>query len=888
MRRLGLLIPLLALLLALPARAEAAKPKPDPNVGKAKAGLAAALAAGRISPAEAAQYRGILARTARALPRLGGSRHANLAGVLSTVAAQHARYTERRALVLFSMLDVNVRWFGAQGPPKPQADETGPDGAVYRYFPGRGLQFHPLANAAALNSQLAAGRLDRARALVEALQARAIQSGGTLLWEYEFPFGGGRPPWTSGMAQAVLAQAFARAAGKLDDPSLLDVAGRAYASIPGKLEQRLSVGRWVRLYSFSRLAVFNAQLQAAVSLQDYAALSGSEEAASLATAMRDAAQKALPRVDTGYWTRYTIDGAEESRGYHDFVISILGRLKAQTKDTAWSDLAARFERYEREPPVFLLGAPAAPAVPGTGKAKLKVTFWLSKRSSTSVKVGSSSRSVWLAHGWHTFTWTLPRAKPAVYPVGLQAWPIAGPRGSTGALPLVVLGRGGPEPKARHTSASAAQGLVVGAAENGVLSADPGTADGRLALATAAGMTAIRVAVPWAPGQTAPAADALAAYQTTAQQAQLRGIRLFFEVYPSSPDAAPRDDAARGQFAEYLRSLATALPQVRDFVVGSQVNSPSFWPQGGAAATEYAALLAASYDALKAVDPAIRVIGGSLSAQDAPGTYVLALGKAYRKLGRATPFMDAFAIQPNGLGSAEPPATVHAKGPIGIGDYARLVANLKRAFDGTPQPGSTVPIVYDGYGVQSLIPPEKAPLYSQTESDAVDEAVQATSYAAALKLASCQPTVTTLLLGHVLDEADLTGSQAGLYYADGTPKSSLGPFVDALAGLAGASCPQQQQQPEGPGTPPTVSLDPAGGSAAVDCPSDCWYVAVLTRGEDKVPVRAAQGAVDAGGQTTVSPSTLGLRPGSYTLSVWAAPKRAAGPAVETDGSPFAVG
>ena len=51
--------------------------------------------------------------------------------------------------------------------------------------------------------------------------ARAVtRPGGGLAWEYYFAFGGGRAPWTSGMAQSVAAQAFARAASLLPDEPL--------------------------------------------------------------------------------------------------------------------------------------------------------------------------------------------------------------------------------------------------------------------------------------------------------------------------------------------------------------------------------------------------------------------------------------------------------------------------------------------------------------------------------------------------------------------------------------------------------------------------------------------------------------------------------------------
>ena len=54
---------------------------------------------------------------------------------------------------------------------------------------------------------------------------------------------------------------------------------------------------------------------------------------------------------------------------------------------------------------------------------------------------------------------------------------------------------------------------------------------------------------------------------------------------------------------------------------------------------------------------------------------------------------------------------------------------------------------------------------------VSEGVQAAYYRAALELAACQPTVRGFLIFHVTDETDYNRWQSGVYYADGTPKST---------------------------------------------------------------------------------------------------------------------
>src|SRR5207244_9677694 len=139
------------------------------------------------------------------LRSLGGARESNLRGVLHDVAVQWRAYSASRALTLFSMLAENTTYLGNRVAPAGGTDVADEDGIVYRFFPGHGFQFHPLANAGALNSAVAAKDVDRAGTLATALLARAtVGPGGALTWESEFPYGGGTPPWTPGTAQAVM------------------------------------------------------------------------------------------------------------------------------------------------------------------------------------------------------------------------------------------------------------------------------------------------------------------------------------------------------------------------------------------------------------------------------------------------------------------------------------------------------------------------------------------------------------------------------------------------------------------------------------------------------------------------------------------------------------
>ncbi len=181
-------------------------------------------------------------------------------------------------------------------------------------------------------------------------------------------------------------------------------------------------------------------------------------------------------------------------------------------------------------------------------------------------------------------------------------------------------------------------------------------------------------------------------------------------------------------------------------------------------------------------------------------------------------MDEFDQHIYESNSSLPPSMPHPNSTtVGAADYPRLVAALGQAFDGTAQAGSTMPIVYGEYGVESIIPPTEAAHYSGHENATakpVDEATQAAYYIQAMKLAMCQPNVVGLMLFHVEDEADLSAWQSGLFYADGTPKSSLGAVHDAMAAArAGTltSCPDT--------TPPTVAVSPPANGTVVAQASD---------------------------------------------------------------------
>jgi hypothetical protein len=440
-RRGGVVLLAAAVLLGAPPAASAAA---DTTAALARRGITAAVRAGWLKPPDARRYRADVYLAQRGVRFLPPLRAHVLAVQLAEVSAIWDSYTSPRALALFSQLEENVAYLGTHQLPSTATDVTGPDGVVYRWFPGKGLEFHPLANFAQLNNLASAKNGDETRALADALVARAIPRAGSLLWEYAFPEGWGRPPWASGLAQAVAAQALARASVLLGDDTLLGAAARAYAAIPGKLDLELSTGPWIRLYGFDRELVLNAQLQTILSLAEYGRTAGDPGAALLAQRMTVAARGLLWRFDTGDWSRYELGGGYAKQDYQVYVTTLLGKLAKQTQDPFWQDAAERFTNYTYEPPQVTQPdpPPAAVAYPQPLDGWLdtiEIPLTLSKRASVTLAVAGQVLT-WsrLARGAHTLTWTPgPDVQPGAYSVTVQATDFTGRRATFRLAPVTV-------------------------------------------------------------------------------------------------------------------------------------------------------------------------------------------------------------------------------------------------------------------------------------------------------------------------------------------------------------------------------------------------------------------------------------------------------------------
>jgi hypothetical protein len=424
-----------AAFLAPPAEAS-----PAGDARAIRAGLTKALNAGRLNAQQVRSHRGTLGKARTAIGRWPSSRAQTLARVLWLVRLQAPRYNRARAIALFGMLNQNRLYLSRRGLPPSGTDVLGTDGVVYRAGWGYGLQFHPLANVIKLNQFLYQEKRTRALRLARALQIRAVPRKQGRVWEYYFPYGGGSPPWTSGMAQAIGAQALARTGRRLTRPLYFPAANRAFLAIPGRLTMSTANGPWIKLYSFSSMMVLNAQLQAALSIADYGRILNRDRAIALGDRLEAASRAQLGRFDTGYWTNYQ-PGSEAPLTYHLYHVDLAGWLAQRTKREFWSNARSRFDRYSREPPVFKGGAsgPTLYPWPADGwRDSTTVRFWVSKISRVNVRAGGQTFGLGQrARGWHSILWRPGRMKPGTYRPLVIATDLAGNRGQRRIQPIEI-------------------------------------------------------------------------------------------------------------------------------------------------------------------------------------------------------------------------------------------------------------------------------------------------------------------------------------------------------------------------------------------------------------------------------------------------------------------
>ena len=293
------------------------------------------------------------------------------------------------------------------------------------------------------------------------------------------------------------------------------------------------------------------------------------------------------------------------------------------------------------------------------------------------------------------------------------------------------------------------------------------------------LMAVRLTLPWRPGQTRPTKLQGIYLHRISRLVQLNE-RIVLAVY-NDARFAPTSAPSRKEYCSFLDGIAKRIPAIRDVEIWNEANSPAYWPASSGAAG-YASLLARCYDVLHRRSPAMNVISSTASRHD-PAGFIFELGDAYRARGRTRPLFDTFGHNPYPEHSAEPVWTLHSDSDvIGEGDYETLMNVLETSF-GTRQ----INIWYVEDGFQTVPPREKRRYYRGRENDrhalpavAREGVDQATQLRDAIRLAYCQPAVTAFFNFGLLDEDRLGGWQSGLLWRDGTRKPSYDVFKALIA------------------------------------------------------------------------------------------------------------
>jgi hypothetical protein len=154
-----------------------------------------------------------------------------------------------------------------------------------------------------------------------------------------------------------------------------------------------------------------------------------------------------------------------------------------------------------------------------------------------------------------------------------------------AVVCVLLGCVVPAPYAR----AGGPAMLIGVAEDNVRQPTLAEAKVEMDLLVRAGFNAVRVTQIWAPGETTPSAADQRILRNVVQAARLDGVEVLLTVMNFGNRTTPLTEQERGEFAAYAAALASALPQVRYFVIGNEPNINRYWlPQFSSDGTDAAA------------------------------------------------------------------------------------------------------------------------------------------------------------------------------------------------------------------------------------------------------------------------------------------------------------
>ena len=318
-----------------------------------------------------------------------------------------------------------------------------------------------------------------------------------------------------------------------------------------------------------------------------------------------------------------------------------------------------------------------------------------------------------------------------------------------------------------------------------------------------GLTTSRLAITWDPARPLEIAEK-ELFDALMPQAATRGISVSLVITASHPTVFS-NAGNRALLPQFLQLLARRYPQITTYVIGNEPNDSHFWrPQFNArgAAVSPAAfvdLLARSYDALKAIDPAIRVSAGGLVAHGndnpnapshisiSPTRFVAHMGRAYRGMRRTAPVMDEVSFHPYPRSARDPLLVSYAWPNAGIADLDRLKQAYWDAFHGTAQPTfeEGLRLNLDETGWQVGVAGPHARAYDGRElSTVTDEETQARIYGSMIRHLACDTAIKSVLIYRLTDDASLSQWQSGLIRADRSQRPAYTAVKRAVAEIRG--------------------------------------------------------------------------------------------------------
>ena len=375
-----------------------------------------------------------------------GPRKVNLKAVLDEADDMSRRgfVSPSRIRAQSLTLERNRQWWTTGSiPSNGQRIEFSGSELIWQYYTGQGIQIQQLGNFGKANALWRDKNESDLRSLLDELLSLGSDRGGALAFEYYFEFGGGQPPWASGLSQATALQALARATDLTGDPKYRDAATRGLALFeqppPNGVRVDGEAGPHYLIYTFNPdLRVINAFLQSIIGLYDFAKLTGDPRAQSLYTAGEAEARVETPRYNTGNWSLYS-QSRESDLSYHKLLRDFLERLCDRTGTAVYCDTGQAFTDQLKIAPQV---SPLTRRVRGGKPAQLK--FRLSKISRVGVSViDANGKTVFATsavtgYGDKFFTWSSPPVAAGTYTLRVSAVDLAGNRGQTASAPLRVL------------------------------------------------------------------------------------------------------------------------------------------------------------------------------------------------------------------------------------------------------------------------------------------------------------------------------------------------------------------------------------------------------------------------------------------------------------------